>query len=317
MELPEVGAYQDPVYTSCPACGGSASVVTGPPAPAFSACTEFGAYLQPEYSILGCETCGLLYRSPTISTKQLASYYSEVDFRKWEISGHFPTERAALSVLRKLPQGASLLDFGCSTGRMLAPLVKDYRCHGFEVDPRAAKEAAAKGITMLQPGFLDSRSTEMFDGVVMMDVFEHLQSPTKVLHRLSEALKPGGILVVGTGNGDAPACRLDPAQFWYFRNIEHLSMLTIRHGRWLAQQLGMTLVRWDLMCHYDHSLRARCGQYLRHAAFWAFRRSPPVGRTLLRLVPRVRRAEGWKVAPAFSASRDHVIAIFLKPGGTP
>jgi len=242
----------------------------------------------------------------------LDCYYAGVDYRKWEIPGYFPTEKAALAVLRQLPRGSSLLDFGCSTGRLLAGLVNDYRCFGVEIDPRAAGKAAARGITMLQPHLREDNPEGEFDGVAMMDVFEHLRSPMAVLRRLSSTLKRDGILVIGSGNGDADACRLDPAQFWYFRNIEHLQMLTLRHARWLERELDMALVRWDRICHYDHSLRTRAGQYLRHWSFWAFRRGPSLLGGVLRLIPWVRRAEHWKVAPGFSASRDHVVAVFVK-----
>lgn len=313
MELIEGEAGRTGDVGSCPGCGGLAFVATGPSAPAFAMYTESREYTQPEYSIQECETCGLLYKSATVSAGQLAFYYSEVDFRKWEIPGLFPTERVALSFLKRLPKGASLLDFGCSTGRLLASQVDAYACFGIEIDARAAQRAAQSGLKMLPPELLERETGEIFDGIVMMDVFEHLHSPTKVLRRLSQALKPGGILVIGTGNGDAPACRLDPAQFWYFRNIEHLVMLTFRHAKWLASELGMVLEEWKRVCHYDHSVRARVEQYARHEAFWRFQRGSRLERNLMRRLPGVRKAESWALAPGFSASRDHVVAVFMKP----
>lgn len=316
MESPEGQSIRGAEQLSCPACDGSSLIATGPHAHGFAVQTDLGVYSQPEYSVLECETCGLLCRIPTLSVEELSTYYAEVDYRKWEAPAYFPTERAVIARLRQLPPGASLLDFGCSTGRLLAALVGQHRCHGFEIDERAANEAGAKGLTMLGPEFLDSTPSGTFDGIVLMDVFEHLPAPTRVLRRLSRLLKPGGSLVIGTGNGDAPACRLDPAQFWYFRNIEHLTMLTFRHASWLAGELGMRLEGWERVCHYDHSLRARVTQFLRHMAYWRFRRGSRVERVLMRHLPGLRKAEHWPMAPAFSASRDHVVAVFVSADRT-
>ena len=301
----------------CPACGAVSSRETGACAPGFSVLIGTHEFQQRDYVVRECCDCGLLFRTPIPTPQVLSAYYSEVDFRKWEIPGHCPPERAALAVLRRLPQGSNLLDFGCSTGRLLASQVGSYDCSGFEIDARAALRAADSGLKMLPPEFMESRAAETFDGIVMMDVFEHLASPTAVLVRLSQDLKPGGILVIGTGNGDSPVCRLDPAQFWYFRNIEHLVMLTLRYANWLADKLGLTLEMWEHLCHYDHSLRMRGAQYLRHTAYWRFRQGSRLERSLMRLLPRVRRAEHWAVAPGFSASRDHVVAVLRKPHRTP
>jgi len=298
--------------TACPACGAAAFVGTGPEAPGCDASFGDRRFLQPPYSVHDCLTCGLLYKTQTLSAAELDAYYARVDFRKWEMPGHFPTERAALALLRTLPRGARLLDFGCSSGRLLAPLVRDYECSGFEINAEAAQAAAAKGIKMLARDFLERGEPDSFDAAVLVDVFEHLSTPTDLLRELFRLVKPGGLLVVVTGNGDTRACRLDPAQFWYFRNVEHLIMLTRRHTGFLAMELGVQLVVWRELSHYETPWREHAYQCARHFAFWQFQHRTLLAKTLLPLLPILNRARAWEVAPAYTASADHVLAVFQK-----
>src|SRR5262249_23714357 len=151
------------------------------------------------------------------------------------------------------PNGSAILDFGCSSGRLLAPLTSTHRCFGVEVNEAAAAEAAKKGITMLSD-VADIRAPK-FDAIILVDLFEHIGRPLDLLRSLSRRLTDNGMLAIVTGNGDAPACRRDPALFWYFRNLEHLCMLTRKHAELICKQLGLRLGRWIELSHYELSLR--------------------------------------------------------------
>ena len=298
---------------ACPCCGEVRFKETGAEAPGFR-CTVGGCeFEQPPYCIYECPKCALLYKTRTASPAELHAYYGVADFRRWEIPGYFPTERAALAVLRSLPHRARLLDFGCSSGRLMAPLLGDYECHGLEVNGEAAKAAAAKGLRILTWDGLGDCGPQQFDAVILVDVFEHLTSPLDLLRKLYALLKPQGLLLIVTGNGDYAPCRLDPAQFWYFRNVEHLCMLTRRHAGYLAACLGGPLERWEELSHYDASLCLRLKRYSQHIAFWQFRRRTIFARTILPLIPKVRQAQSWPVAPAFEVGRDHVLSLVRKP----
>src|SRR5436305_11124806 len=108
-----------------------------------------------------------LFRTPTLSQAALDRYYAKVDFREWEIAGFFPPERCVLRILRELPSGSAILDFGCSSGRLLAPLTESYDCYGVEVNAAAATEAARKGVKVLSAGDLDTAGAPMFHAIVL------------------------------------------------------------------------------------------------------------------------------------------------------
>jgi SAM-dependent methyltransferase len=297
---------------TCPACKSTRAETVGSEVPGFSAIARGAEFVQEQYAVRECADCGLLYKSRTLSPPEFADYYSRVDFRKWETTKFYPTEREVLRKLRALPAGARILDFGCSSGRLLAPLVGTHRCFGHEVNEGAIRQARAKRINILSLDDLASEATESYDAVVMVDVFEHLQTPVDTLDKLIRLLRMGGYFIVVTGDGDGATCRLDPAQFWYFRIVEHVAMLTRNHASWLERQFMLTLSDWQSISHYKWDPKTAIGQRLRHFAYWQFRSGTKLMQALLRRLPMFRRAERWPVAPPFWYSADHVVAVFKK-----
>ena len=269
-------------------------------------------FMQEAYTIYECGVCGLLFKCPVPDARTLDEYYALVDFRKWETADLYPTEQLVLHALSDLPAGSAILDFGCSSGRLLSRLTGQHRCFGFEPNADAARAAAAAGLTML-PNLMATPANPVFDAVVLVDVFEHLTTPAAVLDALLARLRPGGRLVLATGNGDAAACRLDPARFWYFRNLEHVCMLTGRFGRWLAETRRLRVTSWAEICHYDASWREWLFQHARQFAYWSFHAPrPSPWRHLLRVVPVLRRAADWTEPPYFVLSKDHAVAVFQR-----
>jgi cyclopropane fatty-acyl-phospholipid synthase-like methyltransferase len=110
-------------------------------------------------------------------SEQLARCYDLIDFRHWETTGLYPTEKVVLARLGQLPAGSRVLDFGCSSGRLLSNLVGRHQCIGLEINEQAAAVARAKGIQIVAA--LDEIQPRSLDAAVMVDVFEHLPRPTE------------------------------------------------------------------------------------------------------------------------------------------
>jgi 2-polyprenyl-3-methyl-5-hydroxy-6-metoxy-1,4-benzoquinol methylase len=267
-------------------------------------------FTQPSYFLRRCVSCGLYYKSHVIDGHGLARYYSQCDYRKWEIAGLFPTERVVLRILRRLPKGARILDYGCSSGRLLHRIVERYECLGYEVNPAAREAASRKGIKMLAA--LSELKEYSLHAVVMVDVFEHLPRPTEVIRRLARLVKPGGIFVIVTGNADAPIFSEYLETFWYLRTIEHVVMLSRSHAEYLSSSLNMDLEDWIEVSHYAWKLRNQLSQRIRRFAYRSFQKASGRRRPLLflRALPMFSRAEKWKYPPPFDCSRDHVVAVF-------
>ena len=296
----------------CPGCGAAGGTATGPEAPALEVQAGGRTFLQDAYHVLSCPACGLLYRNPVLSPAALDEYYSQTDFHKWEIDGYHPTERAVLDTLRALPSGSRILDYGCSSGRLLAGLVPAHECFGYEINRQAADAAALRGLHMLPDDPTKGGGAPSFDAVVNVDLFEHVAEPTSVMRRLFSLVKPGGLLLISTGNGDAPAIRRDPATSWYFRNVEHLCMMTRGYAEWLSLKLGSAIDLWQETSHYDTGWWECLQQRARYFAYWHMRDGSS-WKHLLRHIPFSKRAANWELPPALTCTKDHVLLVLRKP----
>lgn len=269
-------------------------------------------FRQPAYTVSDCPGCGLLSKHPILSDSELSRYYAKVDFRKWAREGFYPTEALARREIETIALGGKVLDFGCSSGRFLAPFSKKIDCYGIETNREAAMIAESLGITMISLDDLHFHASS-FERIFLIDVFEHFSDPTGVLRRLERALAPGGKLVIVTGNGDYFACRRQPAQYWYFRNVEHVSMLTQGSANYIARTLSLNLRTWSECAHYDPQFSQKLFQYLRHEIFYLYRYSPGWIRKAWRKVPFLDRVGKWSDPPIYYVGRDHVVAVFGKP----
>ncbi len=295
---------------ACPGCGTRSENVSLGRGSAFSTSSGGQSYEHPDYEIHECKSCGILYKNRTISESTLTEYYSHVDFTKWEIPGLFPTERRALAELEKLTLGSRILDFGCSSGRLLSALRPGYQRFGIELNQTAAREAESKGITMLSFANLDDEAP--FDAVVLVDVFEHLADPSSILARLAKRLRPHGKLILVTGDGDNSLCRRLPAEFWYFRNVEHLCMLTRRFADHLATTIPLQLVGWERVSHYDSTHFNRVCDYARVFAYLQCQSKTILWRLILQFAPFLGRASHWQNCPAYDQGADHIVGVFVR-----
>jgi 2-polyprenyl-3-methyl-5-hydroxy-6-metoxy-1,4-benzoquinol methylase len=109
-------------------------------------------------------------------------------------------EQAVAFIRRSLPDPASarLVDLGCGDGiigQMLTPL--GYHVTGADVSERAL-QIASPHYAATQLLDLDRSETPgawggAFDGVVCLEVLEHIEQPRENIRRIAELLKPGGV----------------------------------------------------------------------------------------------------------------------------
>lgn len=125
--------------------------------------------------------------------------------------------------------GPRLLDVGAAYGFLLVAA----RRHGFEplgVEPvRACAEFAADELgervlpVALEHADLPPRS---FDVITLFDVIEHLREPRVAMARVHELLRPGGLVVVETGDRDALLSRVCGRRWYYYDPPQHLTFFS-------------------------------------------------------------------------------------------
>jgi 2-polyprenyl-3-methyl-5-hydroxy-6-metoxy-1,4-benzoquinol methylase len=109
-----------------------------------------------------------------------------------------------------------VLDIGCWDGGLLSqfPAIWD-RC-GVEFNARAAAAARKRGLTIFETTIQQLDRSEWFDLVLMMDVLEHIPAHIGIFGQVRSLLRPGGMLVALTGNGDTFAARSFKGYWYYF-----------------------------------------------------------------------------------------------------
>lgn len=193
--------------------------------------------------------------APTITNN---SEYNYCSFDELPDPSHRPLYLGpVLKFLNHLPKGSSILDAGCGGGDFSIGLHEaGYKVHGLDLSPTGIAHAKTLEVGEFHEGSLYESLTapfgrESFDGIVNIEVIEHLYRPAVFASRAFEALVPGGTLVVSTPYWGylknivlAVTGRTDRAltALWEGGHIKHFSRETLTR---LMETAGFTVVGFE------------------------------------------------------------------------
>ncbi len=175
-----------------------------------------------------CLECGLQFRFPALSKAELDTLYRAASADAWAESGSKRVDwELARSILGRMEAVGSALDVGCWDGRFLLSLGGDWKLHGVEMSPLASQRAAISGVEILGTDIanLDALN-QKFDLVTAFDVIEHMPDPKHFVQSCSRILRPGGLLMVATGNTQSLPWKMLGARHLYCIWPEHLSFIS-------------------------------------------------------------------------------------------
>lgn len=196
-----------------------------------------------------CHGCRFVFRAPILTDEEYLSLYAHGSAEVWEPREPREDFRLVLSQIPDAP--IDVLDVGCYTGHLLAELPKSCRLYGVEPNPAAAAVAVTRGVNIVAKDWngLDAAGHD-YDIIIACDVIEHVSNPLAFLTSLAKRLKPGGKVIITTGNADAWIWTLLRSRFWYCYFPEHISFIG---SRWLSRMTAPASMRIEFLESFSHS----------------------------------------------------------------
>lgn len=212
--------------------------------------------IETTINIIECVDCGFAWQYPQRrSVDESKEYFIEAYRLSSSINStdyFVPEQRNAAALLQakfldllKIGGTAKLLDIGAGAGYFARQAV----ANGWDVtvyDP-AINESAdlAKYAEIIKNNTYDMPG-ESFDVVTMWDVIEHVEFPVAALTEATRLLKPGGILVLETGNYMCAERVLQGESHWIYQ-LDH---------RWYFSPASLTRILTgvgfiDVRCHKE------------------------------------------------------------------
>jgi 2-polyprenyl-3-methyl-5-hydroxy-6-metoxy-1,4-benzoquinol methylase len=194
-----------------------------------------------DFRIAYCAGCRSRWLDPIPTTVELHSIYEQGYFESdsSQERGYGGGENAAgirrtnllrLAQLRALlPSGGRLLEIGSGRGDLGTVLSGDFEFTGLELSAEGAAVAQSRGLDVQQSDVESFRTSESFDAVVLVHVFEHLPQPRSVLARIAGLLRPGGLLYLVTPDTTSFLARMSGARWVSYKFPEHV-ILYSRQG---------------------------------------------------------------------------------------
>jgi 2-polyprenyl-3-methyl-5-hydroxy-6-metoxy-1,4-benzoquinol methylase len=149
--------------------------------------------------------------------------------------------RLARSIGRKDLRGMRILDYGAGRGALLRALL-DAGSEACGIEPYGYRFLQAKGYTVY-PSIGDLPSGIAFDGIVLLDVIEHLKNPRKVLASCKRLLAENGWIYISTPNAAGIKARLARDRWGELYNRSHVFFFSPKTLRGLVTHSGFHNVR--------------------------------------------------------------------------
>ncbi len=222
---------------SCPLCG-------------MSKARPWGA--EGGWSAVACEGCGLVYVNPRPSDDEVAEankmglHHTEAG--KLDVVGSHSRRKVVryhrlLSPFCRDLQAAGRpvrwLDIGAGFGEVVEALQRILPPSSVVegIEPMLPKAAAARARGLpVTTRLLSECEAACYDGASLINVFSHLPEPRSFLCQVRERLRPGGRLVIETGNGaDLPSAAAYPDPLYLpdhlvFAGRQHMERFLVESG---------------------------------------------------------------------------------------
>jgi SAM-dependent methyltransferase len=203
-------------------------------------------------SVAYCDPCDLGYQTPRPSEDGSAAYMNY----RWRSSDHYVTDNdskraEARRQLRLIGEASSLIDFGAGSGAFVRTAIdRGIAATGVE----QSRSAIDRARQFYDVELLPSLPQAEVDLITMWDVIEHLRDPVETLRSIRARLKPGGRVIMETGNYESWQ-RTFAGDSWGLYLLDHQFYFTPASLRRLTELAGFRSFRLLDVGHLRPSVR--------------------------------------------------------------
>jgi SAM-dependent methyltransferase len=211
----------------------------------------------PELKLCRCSECGCLWADDARQHDEvLAQAYERV------IDSYFDSEEndpRYIQFYKRLEQlvrghvsGRTILDVGCGDGIFLSTISDAWSKQGLEPSASGASLARKRNLDVAHATLDSSPTRYQADLISALDVIEHVIDPHHFLESLKRHLRPGGVVLLLTGDADSYAAKVAGPQWSYLRWCGHISVFSQAGLRKLVQSHGFEVLAW-MRCEHPSS----------------------------------------------------------------
>ena len=230
----------------------------------------------PELKLHRCVQCGCLWANDARQCEEvLTEAYQRV------VGAYFDSQENDVryerfykwleQLVRKHVSGNTILDVGCGDGVFLSMLSAEWDKQGLEPSASGASLARGRNLDVTCATLDTSPKRFEADLISALDVIEHVIDPHRFVESFKRHLRPGGVVLLLTGDADSYAAKVAGPQWSYLRWCGHISVFSQWGLRKLVQSHGFEVLAWK-RCEHPSSPGI--------AAWWRVRLLEPVRRIL-------------------------------------
>jgi SAM-dependent methyltransferase len=149
--------------------------------------------------------------------------------------------------IRRYRRSGRLIEIGCAYGFLLHEAKRCFEVAGIELADGAAARCRNNGLNVLTGTATAENLSRLgsADVFVLLDVLEHLPDPFDTLAHCASYLKPGGVIVLTTGDFGSQFARLAGARWRLMTPPQHLWFFTEQSFRRWARRVGMRMEEFE------------------------------------------------------------------------
>ena len=211
----------------------------------------------PELALRRCSQCGCLWANDARQHEHvLTEAYDRVIDSYFDSQENDPRYvrfyKWLEQLMRRYVSGGTILDVGCGDGVFLSTLSDDWTKRGLEPSASGASLARKKNLDVTHATMDSSPQSYQADLISALDVIEHVIDPHHFIESFKRHLRPGGVVLLLTGDADSYPAKIAGSQWSYLRWCGHISVFSHSALRTLLQSHGFEILDW-VRCEHPSS----------------------------------------------------------------